>query len=176
MAEFNLEKIVSHIGEHPLLEPNRFRVMVIGPEEIKMTQSILFNCHRCDIPGHSIMSFEHSIVGPNRKIPNEEVFDDLNTSFYNTHHLDEIMVMHKWLKLIGGKSDMRIAYYNDIVSDMQIDVYDLRENLIAMVKIYEAYPIGMSEVEMSYAGEAPSELTINWAFHSYEIDIKDKQH
>jgi len=169
MSKFNLERIVGHISENPLLEPNRFEV-IISSSKISISKDILFNCHRCDIPGHNIGSFDHAIIGPKRKMPNEEIFDDLSMTFYNSHHLDELKVMNRWMKMIGGNDSWRMAYYNDIVADMQINIYDLKEKLTSRVKIFEAYPIGYSEVEFSYAGELPSEVTVNWAYHSYEIE------
>jgi len=169
MGKFNIETIVGHLGENPLLEPNRFEV-IISSSKITIERSVLFNCHRCDVPGHNIGSFDHAVIGPSRKIPNEEIYDDLATSFYNNHHLDELKVINRWMKMVGGNSSFRMAYYNDIVSDMQINIYDLKEKLTSKVKIFEAYPIGISELELSYAGELPSEITINWAYHSFEIE------
>ena len=137
-----------------------------------MTHSILFNCHVVDIPGHNIGSFDHSIVGPQRKIPNEEIYDDLSTTFINNHHIDELKIIDKWMKFIGGDRNYRIAYYNDIVSDMQINIYDLQEKLTSIVKVFEAYPVGCSELQLSYGGELPSEITVNWTYHSFEIESR----
>lgn len=167
MATFSLETIVGHLRDHPILEPNRYEVIITGPVEID--QYILFNAHACGIPGTSIGSFEGSIVGPKRKLPNEEIYDDLSITFYNNHHIDEMYKIRKWMKLIGGDDSYRISYYNDIIADINIIIYDLRENKIAEVKFTEAYPIGVSELELSYAGEAPSDITVNFAYHTYEI-------
>ncbi|RLA61614.1 MAG: hypothetical protein DRQ78_08570 [Epsilonproteobacteria bacterium] len=173
-GKFNINTIVGHVKDNPLLEPNRFEV-IITSAKLDLGQyerDIMFNCHRCDIPGHNVGSFDHSIVGPKRKIPNEEIFDDLSMTFYNNHNLDEMKYMNRWMKMIGGNDTWRLAYYNDIVADITINIYDLRENLTSEVRIFEAYPIGYSEVEFSYAGELPSEITVNWAYHSYEIQSK----
>jgi hypothetical protein len=170
-GKFNLKRIVGHVSDNPLLEPNRFEV-IISSSKISIHKDILFNCHRCDIPGHNIGSFDHSVIGPTRKIPNEEIYDQLSMTFYNNYHLDELKVMNRWMKMIGGNSSWRISYYNDIVADMQINIYDLKEKLTSKIKVFEAYPIGYSEVEFSYAGELPSEITINWTYHSYEIESK----
>lgn len=173
MGKFNLETIVSHVSENHLLEPNRFEVIVTSiNRDVEITKAIMFNCHRVDVPGHNIGSFDHSLIGPTRKIPNEELYDDLSMSFYNNHHIEELKVIDKWMKLIGGKETWRMAYYNDIVADMIINIYDLKENLTSVVRIFEAYPIGVSELELSYAGELPSEITVNWAYHSFEIESK----
>lgn len=170
MPRFNLKTIVGHVGDHPLLEPNRFEVIVTGPEGINVTQPVMFNCHVCDIPGHNIGSFDHTIVGPQRKIPNEEIYDDLSTTFINSHHLEELKIIDKWMQLIGGDRDFYLPYYNEIISDMHINVYDLQENLTSTVLIFEAYPIGCSEVQLSYGGEMPSEMTVNWTYHSFKIE------
>lgn len=172
MPKFNIKTIVSHLSDHPLLEPNKYEVIISGP--IKISKNILFNCHRCEVPGHNIASFDHSTIGVKRKIPNEELYDDLSTTFYNSHHIEELIAINKWLKLIGGGKNYRLAYYNDIISDMQINIYDLQENLTSSIKIFEAYPVGVSEIELSYAQELPSEITVNWSYHSFEIESKVK--
>ena len=169
-GKFNVDTIISHVVNNPLLEPNRFEVIITGP--IPISRDILFNCHTCDVPGHNIGSFDHSIVGPQRKIPNEEIYDELSTTFYNSHHINELKLINRWMKMIGGNSSYRLAYYNDIISDMQINIYDLQEKLTSTVRIFEAYPIGVSELQLSYNGELPSEITINWTYHSFEIESK----
>lgn len=170
MSKFNLKKIVGHISDNPLLEPNRYEVVIASP--IDMTRDILINAHACGIPGQSIGTFEHSITGPKRKIPNEEIYDDLSITFYNNHYLDEISAFERWIKLVGGKDSYRMAYYNDIVADINIVIYDLKEKAHAEVKFTEAYPIGISELELSYAGEAPNDITVNFAYHTFEIEQK----
>lgn len=169
MPDFSIQNIVAHIsGDDGLLTPNRYEVFVNGP--VAISEKILFNCHRASIPAQSIGTFDHSVIGPMRKIPNLQIFDDLSTSFYVNNFLNEVNVMHQWMKLISGKNNFRIGYYNDLVSDMRINIYNLAGTKTAVVNIYEAYPIGISDVELSYAGQVPAEVTINWAYHSFELE------
>jgi len=167
MELFSIKKIVSHVKENTLLTPNRYKITIHSPI-VEINESITLNCHRCDIPGHSISSFDHSNIGPTRKIPNDETFDQLSTSFYNTVNLKEFKAINKWITHIGGKN-YRMAYYNDIVGEMNIMVYDLKEQLKTSINIYEVYPTNISEIELSYTGEQPSEITVNWAYHTYEV-------
>jgi hypothetical protein len=169
-GKFNIDTIVSHINDNPLLHPHKYEVIVTGPVEIP--KSVLFNCHRCDVPGHTIGSFDFSLIGPRRKIPNEEIFDDLSTTFYVNHHINELKVINDWIKKIGGDQSFRIAYYNDIVSDMVINIYDLTDKLTASVKVYEAYPAGISDINLAYEADSPVDVTVNWTYHSFEIEQK----
>ena len=73
-GKFNADTIISHLVDHPLLEPNRYEIIITGAVDIN--KSILINASECGLPGKSMGSFEHSIVGPKRKIPNEEIYDD----------------------------------------------------------------------------------------------------
>ena len=52
---------------------------------------------------------------------------------------------------------------------MKITIYNRAEVPMVHVNIYEAYPIGITEVELSYAGVTPAEVSINWAYHSFNI-------
>lgn len=173
MGKFDVGTIVGHVSDNPLLEPNRYEVIITGPVEINRHMS--FNCSEAAIPGHNVGSFEHSIMGPKRKIPNEELFDDLSLTFYNGHHMYEIDAIYKWMDLISGKGRYRMAYYSDIVADINIVIYDLKENRIGEVHIAEAYPIGMSDVPLGYALDAPSTLSVNFTYHSYDFE-RVKQH
>ena len=170
MSEFDLKTIVSHVTKNPLLDASRYKVTITGP--LQIDKSITFNCHTCDIPGHNIGTFSHSVIGPMRKIPNEEIYDDLSTTFYNNKYIDELKLIDRWIKMIGGNSSWRMAYYNDIVGEMQIDIYDLQENLTSTVKIFEVYPMQVSETQLSYTSELPSNITVNWVYHSFEIESK----
>jgi len=167
MSRFSVQKIASHVADNPLLHPNRYEVIITGPVDIK--QNILMNCNRCNIPGHTTGSFEHSVIGPKRKIPNEELFDDLTMSFYLNKYIEEANIFHRWIRMVGGDSSFRMAYYNDIVGQVQLNIYDLTDKLTANVVFYEAYPNGMSDIEFGYDTQEPIEVTINWSYHSYEI-------
>jgi len=166
-GKFNIDTIVGHVRNNPLFEPNRYEVIISGPVEI--SEHMMFNCAAAGVPGHNIGSFEHSIIGPKRKIPNEELFDDLTLTFYNGQHHYEITTIFNWMKKIAGGDSYRIAYYNDIVADINIVIYDLLERKTLEVEIAEAYPIGMAEVELGYAAELPSQTVVNFAYHSYDL-------
>jgi len=166
-GKFNIDTIVANINNNPLLTPNRYEVIINGPVDIP--RFVLFNCNRCNVPGHNIGSFDHSVIGPIRKIPNEEIFDDVSTSFYTTKYIKEVEIINDWIKKIGGGDSFRMAYYGDITGEMRINIYDLQEKITATIDLYEVYPIGISELEMSYEGTVPAEITINWAYHSFEV-------
>lgn len=168
MGKFDIETIVGHLSENPLLEPNRYEVVITGP--IEVGRHMAFNCSQAGIPGYNIGSFDHSNIGPKRKVPNEELFDDLSLTFYVGHHMDEVNTIHQWMRLIAGGETYRIAYYNDIVADINIDIYDLMENRVGQVKFAEAYPVGMSEIELGYALDGPSTITVNFAYHTYDFE------
>lgn len=165
--KFGIDTILAHVKQNTLLEPNRYEIQIGGAFSIG--KSVMFNCHRCAIPSQSLGSFEHTNIGPVRKLPNMEVYDELSTSFYLSEHMEEIVIMHNWMKKVAGTTKYRYAYYNDIVADMQITIYNRREEKLAVVKVYEAYPIGITEVELSYAGVTPAEVSINWAYHTFNI-------
>jgi len=172
MGKFGIKQIVGHIANNPLLEPNRYEVIINGPVAIDAAKAkaISFSCSEASIPGHNIGTFEHSIAGPKRKIPNEELFDDLSLTFYNGHHMWEIGFIDDWMRLIAGESNFRMSYYNDIVADINILIYDLRENKVADVRLTEAYPIGMADVPLSYDADGPSKLSVNFTYHTYTIE------
>ncbi len=168
MPKFNIDKIISHISKNPLLEPNRYEVIIVGPNVIN--QEMTMNCHRCHIPGHSIGSFDHSIIGPKRKIPNEELYEELSTSFYVSRNMNEITTINNWIQMVGGYVFYRMEYYHDIVGEMQINIYDPTEKEVANVKFHECYPVGISEFELSYVGQVPADVTVNWAYHTFQIE------
>lgn len=175
MGKFDVETIIGHVADNPLLEPNKYEVVITGP--VKINRHMAFNCSQAAIPGHNVGTFEHSVMGPKRKMPNEELFDDLTLTFYNGHHLYEIGAIHDWIKLISGGDTYRMAYYNDIVADINITIYDLKEHKVGEVKFAEAYPVGFGDVDLSYAGESPSTVTVNFTYHSYEFErvVTDRQ-
>jgi len=164
---FNIQNIVGHIKEHPLLEPYRYDVIITGP--VSLDREIFLNCHRAVIPGHSIGSFEHSVIGPKRKVPTQEIYDDLSLSFYNSHHINEYDAINKWVSMIGGYPNYRIAYYNDIVGEMAINIYSAEGEITRTIGVFEVYPVGISEISLGYSEDTPSEVTVNFTYHSFEV-------
>ena len=94
--KFGIDTILAHVKDNTLLEPNRYELMITGP--IFIPKRILLNCHRCSIPTLSVGTFDHSVIGPTRKFPNAEIYDELSTSFYLNEYVGEVAVMNTWIK------------------------------------------------------------------------------
>ena len=172
--EFSIGKVVSHLKENPLLSGNKYKVILTDPFGM-VDKPMMFNCHTASLPSHSIGTFEHAHNGPKRKIPNEEIFDDISLTFYLNKHIDEMMIIDNWLSIIGGTSKRKgqpsytIEYYDNIIGQMDIEIYDNKGEYVRGMTFTEVYPTGKSDVDLSYNNEVPVDMTVTFAYREYTI-------
>lgn len=164
----NIDKFKSTIAENDLLDSSKFRVIILGPIGMPLTEGESMLCSQVSVPGRGFSTVEKYNHGPIRKIPYAELYDDITTTFYMPTNMRIHEYFSDWQVLIGG-DQYYMAYYDDIIGTVSIIVEDKAGNEAAIFELYEAYPISISPVELGYdRGEQISEFTVTWAFHHYE--------
>lgn len=133
-------------------------------------QAILLNCHTVNLPSRSFLTQDYTVHGPIRKIPYQETFEDLSTTFYLSESMKEREFFDSWLDLIGGGNSFHIEYYNNFISMMTLVVIGRDGTEHKAYNFYEIYPINISEVQFAYNNQQLSEFTVTWAYHHYEED------
>ena len=169
-SKFNMTTILGLLSNTALFDPTHFIIHIGGPFAARYSRDITINAHNVHFPPRSLNTYDHSNIGPVRRIPDQSIFDEMNTLFYLSDHLEELVIIHDWMNFIEGYQDYRMAYYNDIVADITIEVYNRQETLVGNINIYEAFPISVSDVELSAYGLTPQDVTITWTYHHFTID------
>ena len=181
ITDLSINNFKSLISKNPLLNPTRFRVILPAYKGQKeMPQELLFNCSAVSWPGKSISSAEHNQhLGPIRKVPNGELYEDTTLTFFVTEEMLEMRFFSAWHDLImGGDYNQKgfyVGYYNDLIEDITIQALSKDGKVKSQITLFEAYPTNISNIDFSYdAVDTIATATIDFAYHHWQYtDIKE---
>jgi hypothetical protein len=93
--------------------------------DIQSSKDLSLRCESLNIPGLQITTADYKLYGgqPILKIPNARVHDDVQITFLTMGDMRDKMFFENWMDSISDFSNNTIAYYNDISSNIEIDVY-----------------------------------------------------
>lgn len=149
----NISEITKYSNK--LLLPNKYKVtMPIGGEDAS------FNCHTVTIGGKSLATEEWFRHGPIQKIPYQLIVEDFSTTFYVSDSMPENSSFYSWFDAVGTNG---IEYYDAIVSNLHIAVMNRNGSITKKIIAEEAFPTGISTVELSYSAEQITDVTVTWA-------------
>jgi hypothetical protein len=154
-----INDIVGKINEYKLLLPNKYKIT------LPYANDISFHCHTVTIPGKSIATEEWFRYGPTKNIPYQLLIEDLSTTFYLDDKLKGNKDVYELFNNIGKEG---IKYYDDIIQQLDIEIYDREGNTSSNITIDECFPTAISTVELSYNSESISEATITWYVHNFD--------
>lgn len=164
----NIDNFKANVIAKPLLDPTRFTVRISGPVGA-LSRELTLYCSNVQLPGRGFATTERFDHGPIRKVPYSELYDDVSTTFYVTDDLEEHAFFNKWQELIGGQGSFGVAYYADIIGSVVIQVQNRMDQKTAEYELFEAYPISISTIELSYdMTNVVQVFTVNWAYHHFE--------
>ena len=175
MSIERLKSLVSKKGG--LAKANRFNVMFTPPDTslfninlqgiIQAAISDNFNaknlvndprdisllCDSVAIPGKQITTFDYQTIRQSVKIPYGTVHDDVELSFLLTNDYHMKTIFDKWINSIVDTDKYCVAYKKDITCDVIIQQLDEQDTPIYGVKLEGAFPVSMSNIELSNQSE-----------------------
>jgi len=153
-----IDDIVGEIGGYNLLLPNKYKIT------LPYASGVSFHCHTVTIPGKSLATEEWFRYGPIKNVPYQLLAEDLSTTFYVDDTLQGNKELYEYFDK-AGKEGMQ--YYDELIQQLDIEIYDRNGNITSKIKIEECYPTAISTVELSYGAESISETTITWFVHNF---------
>lgn len=155
-------------------KPNRFRVEFTLPSGVSLngiadanTESLATNinamehyfnkngsvnikCHTMTFPQRTLQTFETRLNSAPFKIPFSAVYDPITFSFYMDSTLDTRQYFEIWQAATVNVSNNTLNFYNEYVSDIKMFIENDHGQDAYGIQLYEAYPIGISIMEMAY--------------------------
>jgi hypothetical protein len=124
----SLNDFKTHITKEGIVSQNRYDVFFYRSNSDWKTspRDLTFRCDSLNIPGIQITTADYKLYGgqPILKIPNSRVQDDVQITFLTMGKMTDKYFFEEWLDSISDFSSNSIAYYNDVASDIDIDVYN----------------------------------------------------
>ena len=174
----SIERIKSLISKKGgLAKANRFNVMFTPPDLtlfnldlqgllqkaltdnfsaknlINDPRDISLLCDSVSIPGKQISTIDYQSVRQSVKVPYGTVHDDVDLGFLLTNDYHMKTVFDKWINSIVDADKYCVAYKSDITCDVVIQQLDEQDTPIYGVKLEGAFPVSMSNIELSNQSE-----------------------
>lgn len=129
-------------------------------------------CHTAVIPGRNFNTSAISTHGPIRKVPHAVVYDDFQCSFYCTNDgLFPRGLFTEWQNAIISTETHRVNYFDQYVSDIEIEQFDSSGKVIYAVKLIDAYPIIVSPMALSWGQkDSVSSLDVTFAYRRWNTN------
>lgn len=122
-------------------------------QEINMNRqgNINIMCHSCNLPQRTLLTYEHKqLIGPYR-VPYSQSYDPVTFSFYTDPEYTTREYFDIWQNAVVNIGSNSMNYYNEFTSDIRIYTIDSAGNDAYFVDLYEAFPINIGMVDLSYS-------------------------
>lgn len=160
------KNFIAEIKSQGLARNNRFAVMFTPPANVNpanLKKTLLF-CDQVSLPGMNYSTTQNRTFGEAREVPYERLFDQVQMTF----HVDKDMMVKslfdQWMMSIQNPITRNFAYYNDYVTNMQIEVQDMADNTRYEVSLYEVYPKSIGAISMSHESKDTMKLTVTFQY------------
>jgi hypothetical protein len=126
----SLNQFKAHINSLGTVKSNRFEVFFVGGPISWPTspRDLSFRCESLNIPGSQVLTTDFKLYGgqPIVKIPNGRAVDEVQMTFLTAGDMRDKYWFDEWIDKITDLSNNTVSYYNDVASDITIDIFNER--------------------------------------------------
>lgn len=134
--------------------PARPHSYLVHITSLKIGSRLNDACMMCDaieLPGKTFKTTDFQMYGPQRKMPTNVQYTDLNMSFICSSRMVEKRYLEFWQGLISDPEDYSVGYYDEYVAEMYIFTLDQQHKVSYGIRVEEVYPLALSPITMAYA-------------------------
>jgi len=159
---------------------NRFVVSLPNPPEFALPEAsggnsslrkLLLFCEATQLPSIHVTTNPVRTYGEVREMPYELMYDNITLSFYVDASMYVKKFFDNWIQGVQLGATRNLRYYADYVTDLYIFVQDKENNTRYGVKLYEAYPKNVSQVELSYASHDVMKLSVTFQYKYWQSSM-----
>lgn len=156
---FNISAFLGDISKNGTLQTNRFAVD-IPVNDSSVAGFLSFRAESVNIPGVQLNTAQikrYGISQPQKMAMGISAFPDVSISFIEDSQNSIWKFFYAWLNKIyqftgySGKPAYNLDYKENYVLDIIIHVYDNTSKEVTTIKLKEAYPTSLGDVQMSWS-------------------------
>lgn len=180
MAKLN--EFISQVKNVGLSRSNRYSVIMTPPPAAKVAEfgdlrQLLLFCDQVQLPGINLSTTQNRTFGEFREVPYEKLYGDVNMSFYIDTSLYVKSYFDNWMGAIQDPVTRKFEYYRNYITDINIDVEDLNDEVRYSVTLFECYPKTISAIQMDYSNKDVMKLSVTMQYkywiQSEKVSISD---
>jgi len=116
---------------------------------------LVFKINKVTLPEKAVGTYKIKTYGPSYEFPREIENSFINISVISSGTYDEHELFSSWVDQIvdfkGDNASHNVAYYDDIITEAQLVIYDEEANPSYLVSLYDVYPINVGQIDYSWA-------------------------
>ena len=163
----SIEK-VRHNFNTDLARPNKFEVLIFPPLALGKTglatEVLRYRCETAQLPGRHLSVTEQKHYGPFIKFPFLSTYNDIDLTFIVTGSMVEKMFFDVWMNLINPINSFNIAYKETYAQPIIIRQFDLSGKETYRVKLIDAFPINVNQLDLDWSSEGYHKLVVTFAY------------
>ena len=175
-----LADFISEVKTRGLANPNKFKVNIAVPQSVfigmndhKMVQMF---CDQAQLPDLNVSTSQTRTYGEVREMPYENLYGNINMSFYVDSDYIVKDFFDKWILSISDPITRHFNYYNDYISP-NIDVIMMNNNQSAVygVKLFECYLKQLQAVSVDYASKDIVKVSVSMNYKYWRSTLISDQ-
>ena len=116
-----------------------------------LSNALRFRCESAELPGRTHTTSDQRLYGPVRKIPYNSGFIDTTLTFMcSDRYIEEKRYFDQWQDVIQDPDNFDIAYYDDLVGNVKVEVLDELNKTMYAVDLQEAFPQNVSAISVGW--------------------------
>ena len=164
-------RLDTNLGPTPV---NRFEVRFDAPP-LSVPRDLSFFVEQAELPGRSLATQDTKIYGPVRKIPYASIYVETTLTFICTNRgMQEKRFFDGWQEIINPSDSHDVSYYNDVVCDMRVTVFDDFNNKQYIVNFNEVFPLNLGVINLAQNQNSDyARLPVTFAYRNWNIGEDD---
>ena len=172
---FDINAFKAQLDIGGTIKTSNFEVLISHPK-LQIPPDLRFRCSEVDLPGRSISSIDHKVVGYSEKLAYESTFSDLSLGIILSEDMFEKELFEKWQDLAVGNYRTQnnysntmfdLGYYDDYVGTVDIRVFNDVGDMTATYKLHEAWPVSVGDISLSWSNGAELAILRVTLYYAY---------
>jgi len=152
-----------------LARPSRFDVNIPVPIVLipfrDTSRQLNLRCEMAQLPSRTFATTEQKYgSNPIEKYPYQPQYNDLELTFIVSDDMSEKIFFDSWLELINPSYTFNFKYKGDYAVNMQVNQYDVTNNLSYSINLIDAYPVSVNQLDLDWSSTEHHKLTVVFAY------------
>ena len=131
---------------------------------------MMFRCESADLPGRGFATSNQLIYGPVRRIPYNSTYIDTTLVFQvSQNYMEEKRWFDEWQDAMQDPDSFDIGYYDDLIGNVTVYVYNEQNVGLYSVSMEEAYPLTVTGISVGWGNrDEAMKLSVTMAYRKWK--------
>jgi hypothetical protein len=180
-GEGSLNDFISLVKKNGIAVTSKYAVQVTTPQIMGGARSeqafgnssgmsmVSFLCNSVSFPGMSLTGNETIVNNVPYFVPGAVHMDSTTLTFYCDSDMKVKTFFDLWMDAIfNNKGAREFKFRQDYTTKIDMLIYNQQQQVIYKVELFEAFPINVGGMHMSYSGTQPLEFQVQFASTSWK--------